>query len=140
MWRWSNGQAQILSPKQGKHKLRLINWSTNKKEVLERKDVHIAHKTLGTRTSPSGQSIMEKKFRTKQISEWAHHIKCLHLHAHVTWTAFNGMLLKEVGYTLPVTGFTEAMCTTMLKPMMSALLPKLHINRHFPHQVTHAPK
>ena len=59
---------------------------------------------------------------------------------HHAWTAYQSTLSKQIGYSTPVSGFTEEECIEIQRKPIFALLPKLHLNRHFPRAVVFGPQ
>ena len=111
---------------------------TDKECVILRKDPSSAEKYIGVHISPSGQMTTEYNYRVSNSRTLGEKIRRAPLSRSEATMVYHSRWMAVLNFFLPVTTFPENRCRQIQQPIISALLPKLGYNRHFPIVVRHA--
>lgn len=89
---------------------------------------HQLHKTLGYWLNPAGSMRKQLEVTTKKSDHLTDIVSCSTLSATEVWTFYFEIYLPGVGYTLPMSMFTELECHTIQQRFISTALPKCRVN------------
>jgi hypothetical protein len=87
---------------------------------------------LSVYISPSGCQKKQVEVLRVAAQQYHDHLKTSTLMASEAYISFFSYL-PNLTYPLPCCALTSAQCCFIQAPAFTALLPKLHLNRHSPH-------
>jgi hypothetical protein len=97
-----------------------------------------ARKTLGVKTTPTGDKTAQFEHMLEASHKWAAQIKASNMRQMDAWLALRSTIWKTLEYPLTCTTLTEKQYEQIMRPAMSAGLAKSHICRSFPTSLLHA--
>ena len=95
--------------------------------------------SLGVTCEPFGQMTNQVESMLEKSKRWASKIEAGHLPRALVDLALRLTLWKTLCYPLPATTLSIEQCHTIMKPALTAALPKMGVNRHFPRALVHSP-
>jgi len=102
------------------------------RRLLRRVEVDQAEETLGVFLAPTGTLTGQlNKFNAK-IQQWTEKLAAGRLSKSEMWTAVQSTILRTLAYPLPAINVTRQDWDKTLGPLLTTVLPRLGVCRHFP--------
>eukprot|EP00957_Ditylum_brightwellii_P211328 15366049-Ditylum_brightwellii.AAC.1 len=108
------------------------NVTTSK---VKHKDPHKLVKQLNVLANPAGDFSVELEWRQKYSTSMASHIRTLHMKQKKAFCLYRNIWLPACQYPLAVTMFSKEACSSVMKPFVCAILPKLGFNCNSPREI-----
>ena len=108
-------------------------------EEVPRLEPNTAYRTLGAYITVTGSMKKALALNRQKSVEYAGLIGSSRLNRCEAYFSFILYFYPKLLYALPISTFTQKECTHMQAPAMSAVLPKLGINRHTSKSIVHGP-
>jgi hypothetical protein len=109
------------------------------RRLLRRVEVDQAEETLGVFLAPTGTLTGQlNKFNAK-IQQWTEKLAAGRLSKSEMWTAVQSTILRTLAYPLPAINVTRQDWDKTLGPLLTTVLPRLGVCRHFPRAMVFAP-
>jgi len=96
--------------------------------------------TLGVHLAPDGNNDTMVNTLRQKAEEWKANIQSGHLNRHEAWLALNSTIMKSLLYPLPALTLTEAQCTKIMAPVISAGLNCLGVSSKMPRKIVYGNK
>jgi hypothetical protein len=81
---------------------------------LEQLEVTEARKTLGVKTSPTGNNTAQFEHMLEVLQKWAAQIKAINLRQMYAWLALRSTIWKTMEYPLTCTTLTKKQCEQIM--------------------------
>jgi len=138
-WQWKNGVAKLVSPPDTLQ-LKLTEGNILDSPVtVPQKSVHDTYRTLGVYISPSGDVTKAIAVLVEQAKDYQARILSSTLPREAALLSYNMYLLPKLGYPLPALYLSEGTCYHIQAPTLTALLPKVHLNRNMARSIVFGP-
>ena len=107
---------------------------------LERLEVSEARETLGVWLAMDGNQKLEFSKLRDIAARWADKVRCGQLNAAEAWFALQQTVMKSLEYPLMATTLSRSQCDEIMRTLLNAALPRLHIAMSFPNAVRFGPR
>jgi hypothetical protein len=139
-WKWKNGSALLLPPSLHNHSLTLTaGYDVNSEILVPQISPYAAYRTLGAYISPSGGMHKAFEILRNYSIEYATRLQVSRLWKEAALWSYLLYLLPKLTFPLLAMSLSETQCHQIQSPALSALLPKLHLNRHTARSIIHGP-
>ena len=108
-------------------------------EPLLRLEPSEARETLGLWIAPDGNQTAQFTALVDKATHWASKIRSGRLNFAECWISLTTGILKTLEYPLMATSLSRPQCKAILKPILAAALPSIHIATTLPLVVRHGP-
>jgi hypothetical protein len=110
---WKNGQWAYVSNEDTPASISVRNHAGDRVE-LERLEVTEAQKTLGVKTSPTGDNMAQFEHMLDASQKWAAQIKAINLRQMDYWLVLRSTIWNTLEYPLTCTTLTEKQCQQIM--------------------------
>ena len=131
-WKWNNNQLILRNVLQDQIQAHGINHAT----IRAPND---PQKYLGLHMSTIQNFHKEYDLRIEQANEYSHRLGKASLSPTEALISFSQVYLPSIRYVFPYTNFSSKQLKKLQSIILSSLLPKIGINRHFPRAIVHGP-
>jgi len=135
---WSEGKWTYHLMNHTPGNLKVVD-ATGKLQAIPRLDVTEVRRTLGVCLAPDGNSTAKFQYLKTTATEWKQKMEKARLTHTDALFSLHSSILQKMAYPLAVTTFTEQQCSELMKPILSAGLPKIGCIRSMPRAVIHGP-
>ena len=111
----------------------------HQREFLQRLEPSEARETLGLWIALDGNQTSQFTALVEKANTWAARIQAGRLNFAECWISLKSGILKSLEYPLMATSLSRAQCQAIMKPLIKAGLPGIHIARNLPLVVRHGP-
>jgi hypothetical protein len=130
-WRWTNGHAKIHTALSAPGQVQMTSEEDLETLLtIPRIEPTSSFQTLGVHISPLGSNLGALKVLKEVVLEYCTNVRGSHLSRQEALTSYIQYLLPKLWFQPPVLSLAQKDCDQLLSPVLLALLPKLHINRH----------
>jgi hypothetical protein len=137
-WLWRNGVPTLAPPSLAPSSLTLTTGSEPLAVTVPRISPYTGFRTLGVYITPSGNYQQQVKMLRGYAEKFKAHILPSSLSPNEAYCCLMQYICPKITYTLPCVSLTQAQCQHIQAPILEAILPKLHLNRHTPRAVPFA--
>jgi len=137
-WLWKNGIPKISTNKQLPGKLFLTSGYKATKELVPRMEPRDGFRTLGVHLSPSGNQLLQEKTLHQKAEKFCTLVHNSALTPSEAYCCYMQYIRPSLTYPLPCTMLTHQQCRRIQAPVLEAILPKMHLNRHTLHAILFA--
>jgi len=131
-WLWKQGTPKLATIRQTPATITMTTGNNTLPDIAPCIEPTRGFSTLGICLTPSGQHHSQAKV----LHSYAEQINQLISPAHLTPSEAYCCLMTYIGpklnYPIPCVSLTETQCCIIHAPILEAILPKLHLNRHTP--------
>ena len=99
-------------------------------DVVPRLEPTQGFRTLGVYITPSGRYAEQVKVLRRYAEEFKQQIAVSNLTPAEAYCCLMQYIRPKINYPFPCVSLTETECRRIQAPILEALLPKLHLNRH----------
>jgi hypothetical protein len=140
-WRWTNGHATLHTELSAPGQVQMTSEGDLETLLtIPRIEPTSSFRTLGVHISPSGSNLGALKILKEVVWEYCTNVRGSHLSRQEALTSYIQYLLPKLRFQPPVLSLAQKDCDQLLSPVLSALLPKLHINRHTARSIIFGPE
>jgi hypothetical protein len=137
-WLWKQSIPKLATIRQTPTTVTMTSGNNTLPAIVPRIEPTKGFPTLGVYLTPSGQYHSQAKV----LRSYAEHLKQLISLAHLTpseaYCCLMMYIRPKLNYPIPCVSLTETQCHHIQAPILEAILPKLHLNRHTPRAVLFA--
>ena len=112
----------------------------NGRVELERLEVQEAWETLGVFIAMNGNQIAQTKALWEKAVCWADKVRTSRFIQSEAWFSLQYCIMKSLEYPLMATSLSKEQCDKIMRPIRTAVLPALGINRHLTKTIAHGPQ
>lgn len=140
-WKWKQGSAWMSTPELSHQSLHLMEgYDVNKPIPVPQLSPFKAYRTLGVYISPSGSSNTAANILKENADDYAAKITSSSLSREAALLSYLLYFLPRIDFSIPVLTLGEKQCMGIQSPVLMAVLPKLHFNKHTAHSIIHGPE
>jgi len=137
-WMWKNGIPQLATVSQSPAHLALTTGTSTLLDHVPRLEATTGFRTLGVYVTPSGNFKRQAQVLRQHAESFKANILPSSLSPSEAYCCFMMYIRPKINYPLPCVSLTQAQCRYIQAPVLEAILPKLHLNRHTPRAVLFA--
>jgi hypothetical protein len=137
-WLWKNGIPRLATASQSPASMSLTTGSDPLLELVPRKEPTAGFRTLGVYLTPSGQYRTQVNILCGHTEDFKTQLMSSTLSQSEAYCCYMVYIRPKISYPLPCVSLTEQQCRYIQAPVLEAILPKLHLNRHSPRAVLFA--
>jgi len=137
-WLWRQGIPKLATIKQTPASIALSTGANSMLDIVPRIEPTQGFRTLGVYVTPSGQYSRQIKVLRKYAEQFKQDILSSHMTPSEAYCCLMMYIRPKLNYPVPCVSMTEAQCRHIQAPILEAILPKLHLNRHSPRAVLFA--
>ena len=137
-WIWQNGLPRLATTRQAPAALSLTAGLDIHSAVVPRLEPTEGFRTLGVYVTPSGQYTRQAKVLRAQAEQFKSQLLGAPLTPKEAYICLMLYIKPKLTYPFPCVSLTEKQCRYIQAPVLEAILPKLHLNRHSPRAVLFA--
>jgi len=137
-WIWRNGLPRLATNAQAPAMLSLTTGTNTQPNLVPRLNPTEGFRTLGVYVTPSGQYSRQVENLLDYAEQFRHQIEESILTPTEAYTCLMLYIKPKITYPFPCVSLTEKQCRHIQAPILEAILPKLHLNRHSPRAVLFA--
>jgi hypothetical protein len=135
MWLWKNGIPSLAPPFLFSPTL-LLTTGTNPLAVpVTQISPYTGFQMLGVYATPSGNFQQQLKILRGYAETFKSQIMPSSLSPSEAYCCMMQYIRPQITYPFPCVSLTQAQCRYIQAPVLEAILPKLHLNRHTPHAI-----
>lgn len=135
---WKNGIPQLATVSQSPAHLALTTGTSTLLDHVPRLEATTGFRTLGVYVTPSGNFKRQAQVLRQHAESFKANILPSSLSPSEAYCCFMMYIRPKINYPLPCVSLTQAQCRYIQAPVLEAILPKLHLNRHTPRAVLFA--
>ena len=109
----------------------------NRRESLIRLEPSEARETLGLWIALDGNQTAQFTALVNKAQTWAERIRAGRLNFAECWISLQTGIMKSLEYPLMATSLSRSQCKAIMKPLVQAALPGIHIAKNLPLVVRH---
>lgn len=113
--------------------------SENSPETVPRYEPTATYRTLGVHLSPSGDTSESYSILKTQAEAYASSLIGSHLSSEEAFWSYILFLIPKLCYQLPCLALSKSQYDSLMSIVLTALLPKLPINRNTARSIIHGP-
>jgi hypothetical protein len=137
-WLWKNGIPRLATISQTPASLSLTTGTTALPDLVPRLEPTQGFRTLGVYLTPSGNYSRQVKVRHTYGETFRDQITSSSLTSNEAYCCYMLYIRPKITYPFPCVSLTKTHCHHIQAPILEALLPKMHLNRHTPRAVLFA--
>jgi hypothetical protein len=134
-WNWLNGKAHLATAADAPGSISLTTGDNTYRDIIPRLAPTDSFRTLGVYLSPSGTQRRQIQILRGHADSYYSNVTNSTFTPEEAIISYSQYLHPRLAYPLPCTMLSQANCRYIQAPALTALLPKLHINRHAPRVV-----
>jgi hypothetical protein len=131
-WIWKNGVPQLTTARQSPATMSLTTGVSPLADTVPRIEPTTCFRTLGVYITLSGNYRHQVKILCFQAEKFKSQLLSTNLTASEAYCCYMIYIRPKLNYPLPCVSLTPAQCRHIQAPVLEAILPKLHLNRHVP--------
>jgi ribonuclease HI len=137
-WLWKQGIPKLATIREAPATIALTTGENPLPDTVPRIEPTQGFRTLGVYLTPSGQYTSQVKVLRRHAEQLKQLLSQSHLSPSEAYCCLMMYVRPKLNYPDPSVSLTEIQCHHILAPIMEAILPKSHLNRHTPRAVLFA--
>ncbi|MFO0446277.1 MAG: hypothetical protein ACK51L_01300, partial [bacterium] len=137
-WLWTQGIPRLATARQSPAMMALHTGGNLIPDAVPRLEPTQGFRTLGVYITPSGRYAEQVKVLRRYAEEFKQLIAVSNLTPAEAYCCLMQYIRPKINYPFPCVSMTETECRRIQAPILEAILPKLHLNRHTPRAVLFA--
>jgi hypothetical protein len=137
-WLWKNGIPRLATSRQMPATLSLTTGYGSLLEIVPRIEPTQGFRTLGVYLTPSGNYATQAKFLRGHAEQFKNLLHESTLTPQEVYCCYMQYIRPKITYPFSCVSLTEKQCWHIQAPVLTAILPKLHLNHHTPRAVLFA--
>jgi hypothetical protein len=130
-WHWSKGKATLLPSELCPAMLKLSEgYILDDPVTVPRISPFNSYRTLGVHISPCGSPVPALKVLRGKAEDYAQKINASTIAREDALRSYLQYFIPKINFPLPVLSLTESQCSMLQSPALTAVIAKLHLNRH----------
>lgn len=134
-FRWLNGTPILSTTRMAPASLQMTSGYSTIPDTVPRLEINEAFRTLGVYIAPNGSQTTQYNILRQYAIDYSSRITHSTLAPDEVFLSYIMHLRPKLVYPLASSSLTQAQCRSIQSPVMAAILPKLHLNRHTPHAI-----
>jgi hypothetical protein len=134
-WLWKNGICSLAPPSLSPSTLLLTTGTNPLTVIVPQISSYTGFRTLGVYVTPSGNFQQQVKILRGYAETFKSQIMPSSLSQSEAYCCTMQYIRPKITYPFPCVSLTQAQCRYIQAPVLEAILPKLHLNRHTPHAI-----
>jgi hypothetical protein len=136
-----DGNDNLATPEElGGDTMTIRQSGDNKAVEITHKDCNTAHRILGKMINPAGTQTAAAEQLLEKVKKIAAEVQADYLPRHYAQVVCGNIYLPGIGYSLPVTTFSEDELNHIQSTPIQAILTSMGYNRNIPKAVVFGPR